>query len=356
MPDVVLTTSDASRWRDLLPADRSVFGSVEFAKNHEAHTGFPARLFSSSSGDTSVLYPFFLRPVGRLPFAAEDAAGWWDAATPEYTGPLVTGASATEALAEFAERFSAYCAGEGIISEFAHLHPWHIPVGAIADATLDRQIVYVDLTLDEDELWRQSLNRTCRKHVTRAVGEGVEIRAAGEEEDVREVARVYALTMDRVRAQSRYRFPVEYFLTLRETLPGNSRFLLAEHAGEVIAATLLLHDETDVYAYLGGDDGIHRHLRPANLLNYEAMRWGRSEGKRRLVLGGGYRPGDGVMRFKESFSPLRADHRVVRRVHLPAAYSVLLEQWSAFYGEDIEEHGYFPRYRVIPDDAPRSPG
>ena len=33
------------------------------------------------------------------------------------------------------------------------------------------------------------------------------------------------------------------------------------------------------------------------------MEWARSQGKKRFILGGGYRPDDGILRYKLSFAP-----------------------------------------------------
>ncbi len=46
-------------------------------------------------------------------------------------------------------------------------------------------------------------------------------------------------------------FTHEYFEAIRDELGAHARFVLAEYKGQVIAATLYLYDETDVFWYLG---------------------------------------------------------------------------------------------------------
>ena len=46
-------------------------------------------------------------------------------------------------------------------------------------------------------------------------------------------------------------FTHEYFEAIRGQLGADARFVLAEYKGQVIAATLYLYDETDVFWYLG---------------------------------------------------------------------------------------------------------
>jgi hypothetical protein len=176
----------------------------------------------------------------------------------------------------------------------------------------------------------------------------VQVRHAADEADIAEFHRIYTLTMDRVGAGPQYRLGLAYFRSLVSAMPENSDVLLAVHGRRVIAALLVLHDEIDMYSYLGGADLEFGHLRPSNLLHYEAMRSGQARRKRRFVLGGGHRPNDGVFRFKAGFSPRRAAFSVVRRVHIDAAYASLCEAWSRYYGCPVDPYGFFPPYRQIP--------
>jgi serine/alanine adding enzyme len=344
----VLTVEDERGWREFLPARSSVFGSVEYAAIQEQHGAGEARLFALRSPRGPIAYPLLLRPVSGLPFGGRVGAGLFDAATPQYTGPFAAAAPDGDTRIAFAEALDRWCAESGIVTEFAHLHPWRAR-SALLDQSgveLDREIVYVDLTQDPDSLWRDSYTHACRKNVTRARREGVRIFAARDESDARELHRIYERTMDRRGARESYYFQPTYFASFLERLPENSRILLAEHDGRIVAATLYLHDETDAYSYLGGADHEAQHVRPTNAIVDEMIRWGRDRGLQRLVLGGGYAPGDGIFRFKASFSPLRAELPLYKRVHLPDAYGSLLDAWRSQHADDPEP-AFFPPYRAI---------
>jgi len=345
----VLTVRDEARWRERLPARESVFGSVEFASLEQQHAGVDARLFTLQAPHGTVAYPLFLRSIGELAFAERVDRALLDAATPQYTGPFAPQAPDPATRAAFSEALAGWCAESGIVTEFGHLQPWKARAELLEPAGLkrDREIVYVDLTQDTDRLWR-SFTHACRKNIKRAKREGVRVFAAGGEADARELHRIYELTMDRQQALENYYYPPGYFASFPELLPDNSRILLAEHEGRVVAATLYLHDDTDVYSYLGGADHAAQHIRPTNAIVDEIIRWARASGKQRLVLGGGYAPDDGVMRFKASFSPLRAELRLYRRVHLPEAYESLRGAWRDHHGVGAEAAGFFPPYRAAP--------
>jgi CelD/BcsL family acetyltransferase involved in cellulose biosynthesis len=151
--------------------------------------------------------------------------------------------------------------------------------------------------------------------------------------------------MERNEALAAYFLDEAYFQAIFEEMPSGARFALAEHDGGVIAATLYLHDADDVYSYLGGADHEQQQLRPTNSVVHDTIRWAREQGKRRLILGGGYRPGDGIFRFKASFSPRRAALELARRVHLPDDLERLTEAWRAHNGPGADSGDYFPAYR-----------
>lgn len=345
----VLTIEDGERWRAVLPVGESVFGSVEFARIQQRHGGGDARLVTLGAPDGRIAYPLFLRAVDELPFADRAAAGLFDAATPPYTGPFAPRSPDEDVRAAFQEALSRWCTEGGVVSEFGHLQPWRARAELLdrPGPELDREIVYVDLTEDPEELWRRSYTHAARKNVKRARREGVRVLAPGDATAARELHRIYEQTMDRQGARESYYFPATYFGAFVEEMPGNSRIVLAEHGGRVIAATLYLHDDRDAYSYLGGADRDFQHLRPTNAVVHEAIRWAREAGKERLVLGGGYEPGDGIFRFKASFSPLRAELRLYRRVHLPDEYASLRDGWREYYGTEPRT-AFFPPYRTVP--------
>ena len=349
----VLTTADAERWRRVLPADVCVMGSLEYVRIIEQQNGFAARLFVMETGQSTAVYPFFVRPVGGLPFAADADRDRQDTFTPEYTGPLFisSGRSHDSESVRFADKFAHYCRTHGIIAEFAHLSPWHNSE-TLLDPTcvvVNRDIVYVDLTLGEEGLWTQSLNSDARRHARQAQKAGVQVRWASSLDDVQAFHRLHAGTMDRRQAKESYRIPLDYFVAIFESMPDNAFIVLAEYQGHVIAGGLYFHGGTDVYWHLSAVDLEFSRVRPVNKYVWETMLWAVGAGKKRMLFGGGYQPDDGVFRFKASFSPLRAQFCTYRRIHDESAYQDLTDAWSAYYGAAYSQGGFFPAYRSIPE-------
>jgi len=351
----LLTIDDETDWRAALPADVSVFGSVEYARISQEHSGQAAQLLVIQSGGSLIAYPFFMRSIASLPFASKTTDAFWDISTPEYTGPIRLGWEPFF-TPRFADVFTRHCQAQRVVAEFAHLHPWNAQAEFLESSCIEfnREIVYVDLTLPEERLWRDSFTYACRKNINRARRENVRVFAAETAGDIREFHRIYTQTMERSRALDKYYFPLNYFMALFEQMPDHARFVLAEYDDQIVAATLYLHDAMNVYSYLGGADHAFQHVRPTNAVVYDTIVWAQSHGKHRLVLGGGYKPDDGIARFKASFSPLRARFNVYKRIHLPDKYSALCTGWSAYYGCKVIPSGYFPPYRIVPPASVRN--
>jgi serine/alanine adding enzyme len=351
----VLSIGEPELWRTYLPARQSVFGSLEFASIAQEYKGGTARLFvfRAEDGQALVAYPLFLRSVSELQFAAGMAAEAWDAASPEYTGPMVLVPLAEAAGRAFRHQLDAYCLERRIVTEFAHLDPWETCPSVLVQEYVhqDREIVYVDLGWSRTDMWQKAFTRACRKNIRRAGAENVQVFSAAKPDHIRQFYQIYVHTMDRNRAAARYYFPLEFFMAFFDRMSEHARFALAEYKGTIVAGTLFLHDEQTVYSYLGGAYHEYQDKRPTNALIYDTICWAQALGKKRMILGGGYRHNDGIFRFKASFSPLRAGFNVYRHIHIPEQFDLLRQAWAEHYGSDAEQSEYFPEYRSMPEGA-----
>jgi hypothetical protein len=351
-PCTTLTTADADRWRAVLPAELCVTGCVEYLRICERQTGWPARLLVVGGEQPLVAYPFLLRNGQDLPWAEDAAPPPLDTTSPEYRGPLVLPGARPEEIAalDFPRLFTRYCGAQGIVAEFAHLNPWNGTAPLIDPACMhtDREIVYVDLTQTEEEIWTRSFTTDGRRQTRQGQRAGVTVRRASSAEDVRTFHRLHTETMERRQALARYFHPLEHFLAFYETMPEHAFFVLAEYDGRTVAGGLFLQDATDLYWHLSAADREFAHVRPVNVYVHETIRAALGTGRRRLIMGGGYAEGDGVFRFKTNFSPLRALFCTYERVHDPAAYAALMQAWSEHHGPLTSGDGFFPAYRATP--------
>jgi hypothetical protein len=350
MREHYLSIADPEAWRKYLPARRSVFGSLGYARICQTFRNASARLYVLESGEAAISYPLLFRALADLPFPAETKAKW-DAVTPNFTGPLVSG-SGWELATAFPAFRDALFEEEGVVAEFAHLHPWSQTRTVLGEGCeYDREIVWVDTSLSLEDLWRNHLEHACRKKIKQAERGGVRIFAASNDDHIREFYRVYRHTMERNEAEASYYLSYEFFRAFREELPENSRFVLAEYRDRIVAVTLCLHDDTDAFALFGGADAAFNQVRPTNAVFWELIRWAHETGKKRFVLGGGYRLNDGIFRFKAGFSRFRQPFYVYKRIHLAQEYAILERRFREFSGMAAEDVNYFPIYRHHPPAA-----
>jgi hypothetical protein len=350
-PWQVLTTHDDEAWKAALPTDLCVMGSLEYMRVQEQRLGWEGRLFTAGADSSRVAYPFFLRPIPSFPgFPGETL---WDTASPEYAGPIQpeAGPGAT-GPADFQDLFGQYCRSTGIVAEFAHLNPWHARMGLLdpAGVEVNREVVYVDLTLGEEEIWKHSLTSDARRQTRQAMDAGVRVRRAESPEDVLAFHGLHHRTMARLSATGSYFLPPGFFLSIFETMPRNAFFVLSEYQGQVVAGGLYFQDATHVYWHLSAVDLDFARVRPVNAYHYETIRQAARAGKQGMLCGGAFHQGDGVFRFKAGFSPLRIPFRVYKRVHEPERYAVLTQNWIMRHQGLAPEPGFFPAYRsAVPE-------
>ncbi len=341
----VLTTHDTEAWREALPIGASVMGCLEHVRIQERSCGHEARLFVVGGPERRIAYPFFLRPV-----PPGSGLGGFDTYTPEYTGPLLLGTDGPdpELAAAFNEAFEAHSAADGIIAEFAHLNPWN-PGNQVLPADnveMNREIVYVDLTLGEEALWNTSLTSDTRRQTRQSIQAGVQVRAAVTTEDVLAFHQLHRLTMDRRSASERYYLPADYFLEIHRTMPDNAVIMLSEFEGRVVAGGLYFQDDQDVYWHLSALDMDFSKVRPVNAYHFACIKACALAGRRRMLCGGAHQPGDGVFRFKAGFSPNRVAFHICKRIHDTARYAAEVEAWSLRRGSAEAPGAFFPAYRA----------
>jgi serine/alanine adding enzyme len=349
--EYLLTTYDRALWHTYMPETRSVYGSLGYAELCERHLARSHRLYVVESNDGWIAHPMLFRSLSGLPFHPI-AGSHWDITTPEYTGPQIFGDTALSA-GEYLRMRHQLAWQEGIVAEFAHVHPWNGAHSLLSDGTVyNRDIIWIDTTLDPDFLWRNHLEYRCRKCLSKAQREGLFTIEATTDGDIAEFTSIYEATMERNQALPGYYFSPEYFRAFRDAMPDTSRFILTLYRDRVIGALLALFDDENVYAYLGGSDINFHHLHPASFQIWDLIRWAHMTGRARVVLGAGYTHDDGIFKFKAAFSPLRKAFYIYKKIHNLDAYAALERAHRAFNGLTEDEVAYFPSYRYVRPKTP----
>ncbi len=154
------------------------------------------------------------------------------------------------------------------------LHSWLLLQGLQPAETIQpRSSIHVDLSLPEERLLA-ACSKGHRADIRRAERGGVVVRVG----DADDLATFHGLMRD---TGARARFAVHseaYYRTAWRLFQPRSRLLLAELAGQVVAAHLVFADaQAGRYLYSGADE---RGLRAGanHLLAWHALRWARTQG------------------------------------------------------------------------------
>jgi hypothetical protein len=310
--------------------------------------GQPA-LFVAREGNRLWLLPLILR---RIPAKLAGSRTLYDAETPYgYSGPLVRDEAdsgwsgrATAALLELLR-------GRGVVSLFARLHPLRAPALApLADTgtlVCHGETVAIDLTLPEDELWRQTRPRF-RSAINHLERDGFTAALDERLERLNAFQAVYAETMRRVHAGPAYFFPPSYFQELQRVLGDRLHLWVVEESrGQVACAGLFSEMDGVVEYHLGGTADAFLQGGPSKLLFHAVRRWAKTRGNRVLHLGGGVGGApDSLFHFKAGFSSWQLPFHTWRVVVDPPLFEDLVARWRNLSGLVPEEFtGFFPNYR-----------
>ena len=123
----------------------------------------------------------------------------------------------------------------------------------------------------EDDLLK-GMNQLWRRNIKRAAKEGVTVRT-GDRDDLAAFHTLYAETAERDHFTPR---PLAYFQTMWDALtaetPDRMRLYLAEHEGELVAATTLVRVGGHAWYSYGASSTAKRDVRGSNAVQWQMMR------------------------------------------------------------------------------------
>lgn len=296
-----------------------------------------------------VLFPLIVRSLATEEWA-EGYARFCDSVSPYgYGGPFSWGCSPEE-VSDFWLGLRVWAEQEAMVSLFARLSlfPEQLaPFEGMARDNAPNVVRWLDM--DEDQLWRDYGHKV-RKNVKRAISSGLTLEWDDEGRRLAEFLEIYHGTMDRRDAKEGYYFPREFFERICRDLKNQFMFCHVLSGETVVSTELVLVSHRHIYSFLGGTRAEAFHMRPNDLLKHEVILWGRRQGKRAYVLGGGYGGEDGIYRYKLSFAPKGAvSFRTGQIIFDETAHERLIDArtaWERSKGRDwLPQPGFFPAYR-----------
>jgi hypothetical protein len=306
-----------------------------------------AALRTASGG---ILYPVIVRPIASEPWASPGARGCDLSTAYGYGGPFAWSVTPEDART-FWLGFDAWAATLGVATSFARLSlfsgqllPWNGDTVSGGPNVVRR----VDTT--DEALWND-YRCEARRHIDIAREQGVTIEFDGAGRRLEEFLEIYTSTMDRRGASKNYYFPRAFFAALQEKLSGHFTFVHAVLGGRVVSSEILLLAAEHAYSFLGGTRAEAFRAGPNYLLKHECFRWSRAQGKKAVVLGGGYQAGDGILKFKQRFGRASEVPFLLGQKTYDAAEARRLVEcrrtWERAQGRDwIPAPEFYPEYRA----------
>ncbi len=168
-----------------------------------------------------------------------------------------------------------------------------------------RNTVTLDLRQDEDALLA-GMNQSTRRKIRTAIKEGVTVRPASSEADLRTLYDLYTVTGERQGFLIR---PLDYYRDAwaRFMEAGLAQAFLAEWEGAPLAGVVIFHFGPKAWYFYGMSGNDERNRQPTYLLQWEAIRWAKAQGYATYDFWGAPNefvesdPMWGVYRFKDGF-------------------------------------------------------
>lgn len=256
-------------------------------------------------------------------------------------------------LDRFADTFQDFCKKNNVIAEFTRFNPLlnNHTLARHMDITIENKNIVVDLTKTEDEIWRNSYEHAARKNIAKANRSGLTVKSFMgceiEREWLNKFMNIYFLTMDRNKAENFYYFRDSYFSDICNSLGNNSIFIFSLLDSTVVSCELVLFGKTNAYSFLGGTLSEYYPLRPNNLLKHELIRKLKNLGLSNYCLGGGSKPGDGIYRYKKTFSKKEIiDFYIGKRVYNERVYDSICNNWKErFPKKEKQYRTYLLKYK-----------
>lgn len=275
------------------------------------------------------------RFAGRIP-----EKQYFDFATPYgYGGWIIEG----EGVNDLFDEYERWLEKNGIICEFVRFHPMvknHEACRSFYEVIQLGEVVHMELSSPED-IWSNIISKN-RNMIRKAVKNDIKIYNGRFPEIYEKFRTIYNGTMDKDNAEEYYYFKPEFYASVLEDLPQNSQVFWAEKDGQVIAASIMIGANGYLNYHLSGSLREFSSFAPGNLILYTAALWGCANGYRTFYLGGGVGSGeDSLFKFKRAFYKGDLNHFYIgKKIYDQEKYEELLE-----LREEIENPGYFPKYR-----------
>lgn len=111
----------------------------------------------------------------------------------------------------------------------------------------------------------------------------------------------YDLNMKKLKSELCYRYSLNYFKKLFDSLKRNIVFIQAMHDSSLVAAGIFLYDDKVMHYHFSATNPDYKKLYPMEKILFEAVQWGTKNNLKLIHFGGGLQDNDSLFQFKQKF-------------------------------------------------------
>ncbi|MEO2073961.1 MAG: GNAT family N-acetyltransferase [Bacillus sp. (in: firmicutes)] len=344
----IFDLSDKESWHSFLERTETsdIYFTPEYLEIYERNGEGKAKLFVYENEQDFVYYPFILRNLNDVSEDVKRKYGeLYDITTPYgYGGPITNTKDTSRTIPlfrEFEEAFKRYCLQNNIISEFVRFHPYMRNDLHYQDieSTLNRHTIYVDLSIDLEEIWANYDNKN-RNRLRKAKDNDYFSMIHRSPSEIEDFMNLYYKTMDKKHAYQYYYFSRNFIKNQVELLEGRLELIEVMMEEKVIMSCFFMHYGDFIHYHLLGSDEDYLKYSPNNALIHYVVKWAKTQGKKVLHLGGGYSgDSDTLYRFKKRFNKYgELPFYIGKRIRNEEIYEEIVRELPV-------TGDYFPLYR-----------
>ena len=285
---------------EALPVQRRDIHFTSAYGRVQERLGCESLLAYYSQDDWFICQPFIKRPIPSNPTR-------FDLCSPYgYGGPVSNSVSFMDSVTDngFAGALCGWCVGNRIVTEFCNLHPLllqhQLTLLTFKPRLIGKDIIVIDLHKFSEE----TVSRTVRRGVRKARTANARVILLSSNTAKVTFEALYEMSMDRLNASDRWRFPTKYFEAHYDEL---SALLFHASDGKGERMLMVIGGFGTAYAHFLGSNGRELSSGLDQFLYSETARILRERGYDRFHLGGGTTRAstDKLLAFKSGFSPDR---------------------------------------------------
>ena len=318
------------KYIEALPGEKQdIYFTRRYGQESQLLGGGEAQLFLYEEGDNFGIYPYIKHMVNL----SEDKCLYYDIETPYgYGGPLVKNKDLAF-IHKFEKEFLKYCLRENIIAEFIRFHPLLRNEGIFQkniDVLHNRTTAWLDLERSLDEIWMHDISTQNRNTIRKCRKNGLSVEIS---EDYDAFSDIYNQTMCKVGAERFYFFDQAYYDKMKHNPDYKLMHVVKDK--EILAAAIFMKYGEYFHYHLAGSKYEFLKYAPNNILLWEAIKYAKSCGCKKMHFGGGrsVAKDDSLLQFKRRFSSQCTDFYIGKRIHNERVYGRLIKEWENTHGE-----------------------